>query len=335
MRSNPLNRLSVDGLLRYGAWASVGGGFRVALRLVPLVLGALLFAGCARPPHGQQRPVTLVAVGDIFFARGVARAIAKHGPDYPFAATDRIIRRADIAFCNLECPLSTRGIPQRRRYLFRCDPAYAKRLRDHGYDAISLANNHTLDYGRDALTDTITCLRSAHLTCFGAGTDRRDARRLRIIDKNGLRVGFIGYNDITPPGVVQADDKPDVARLDTGSLAREVRAAKSRCDVLVVSMHWGIEYMKHPTERQRKLAQLCIDSGADLVLGHHPHVLQPVETYKGRPIIYSLGAFIWDARIFDADKSAILRFELRKSSARILATTPVTVKAAQPRLSHP
>lgn len=275
--------------------------------------------------------VTLAAVGDVLFARGVGKQIGRHGADWPFGKTRGILKGADLAFCNLECPLSTRGVPQKRRFLFRADPKLATTLRSNGFDVVSLANNHTLDYGREAMLDTIEAVRRAGMTPIGAGKNRADTLRVRVVKRNGLRIGFVAYADLPSYGIVLLPDRPTVAGADSGLLPREIRAAKSKCDVLVVSFHWGVEYMKRSAERQRTLARLCIDNGADLVLGHHPHVLQPVEVYKGRPIAYSLGAFIWDGKVFGADKSAIYLFELGKSSARLAKTIPVDIVGCQPR----
>jgi poly-gamma-glutamate synthesis protein (capsule biosynthesis protein) len=302
------------------------------IRNVHLIIAlAAQQAGCGRSPaSAPNQTVTLVAVGDVFFARGVAKQIDKHGIGYPFEKSRDIFQGADIAFCNLECPLSTRGVPQRRRYLFRCDPSYSDLLRETGFDVICLANNHTLDYGRDALLDTMDAVHRAGLTGVGAGRDRRDALTARIIEKSGLRVGFAAYTDMPTCGVVRLTDRATIAGVNADELAEQIRAAESECDVLVVSFHWGVEYMKKPTERQRALAHTCIENGADLILGHHPHVLQTVETYRGKPIVYSMGGFVWDAKIFDADKSAIYKIELGKNRARLDSIIPVDVVNCQP-----
>lgn len=304
-------------------------------RAAALLAACIVLAGCP----GTQRPerprgkVTLAAVGDVLLARGIGKQIDKHGADWLFGDTRDVLKHADFAFCNLECPLSNRGVPQKRRFLFRADPDLAKALRSNGLSVVSLANNHTLDYGRDAMLDTVAAVKKSGMTPVGAGKNRAEASRLRIVTRHGLRVGFVAYCDLPSYGVVMLPDKPTVACVDSRLLPARIRAAKANCNALVVSFHWGVEYMKQPTERQRELARLCIDNGADLILGHHPHVLQPVETYKGKPIAYSMGGFIWDGRIFGADKSAIYVFELSKSSARLVKTTPVNIVRCQPRLA--
>ena len=279
-----------------------------------------------------QPKVRLVAMGDVLFARGVAKQITKHGAPWLFANVKGTIKGADIAFCNLECTLSTGGVVQRRRYQFRANPKLAAVLSANGFDVACLANNHTLDYGREAMMDTVRAVRKAGMTAVGAGKDRADALKLQIVKKNGLRVGFLAYTDLPTDGVVRLADRPTIAGLNPDELPVQIKSARKRCDVLVVSFHWGVEYMKRPTERQQHIAHVCIDNGADLVLGHHPHVLQTTETYKGRPIIYSMGAFVWDAKIFGADKSAIYTIELGKGSAKLVGTRRVKVKQCRPTI---
>jgi poly-gamma-glutamate synthesis protein (capsule biosynthesis protein) len=299
--------------------------------LKKLILLVIFITFCIGANSATEK-VTLAAVGDVLLTRGCGKQIAKHGVNWLFNNTRDILKSTDLAFCNLECPLSTRGIPQKRRFLFRANPQLASSLHTNGFDVVSLANNHTLDYGRDAMLDTVNAVRESGMTPVGAGKNRADASRVKIVKRNGLRVGFVAYSDLPNYSVVPLPDKPTIAGLDTDSLPKEIKAAKMKCDALVVSIHWGSEYMKIPTERQKTIAHLCIDNGADLILGHHPHVLQPVEVYKGKPIVYSMGGFIWDYSALGADKSAIYIIELGKSSARLRKAIPAKIVGCQPRL---
>ncbi|MHB1000066.1 MAG: CapA family protein [Armatimonadota bacterium] len=298
-----------------------------------LLVLTVLAGGCqqSKIPQSDSK-VILTAVGDVLLARGVGKEIDRSGFESLLADTGDIIRDSDLAFCNLECTLSDRGVPYRRKYIFRADPDYADKLSNAGFDVVSLANNHTLDFGRNALLDTIRSVEKAGILPVGAGVSRQDAVKVRVVVKNGLRVGFLAYTDIPTVGVARLADRPTVAGADISRIASEVKTARAQCDVLVVSFHWGIEYMKYPTERQRSLARACIDGGADLILGHHPHVLQPIETYKDKPIAYSMGGFLWDSRVLGADNSVIYRFELGKSSCRLIKTIPVKVVKCRPAL---
>lgn len=304
--------------MRRRAWIAIVIGGACAL--------ALLF-GAAR---GRDRPVTLAAVGDVFFCRGVARQMQKHSAVSMLSSASPILKKADIGFCNLECCLSRRGVPRRGIWTFRADPSYARVLAVSGIRVASAANNHSEDFGRQALMDTEHALKAAGVAAPGAGRDAADACRVRIITVRGLRVGFVAFTDVPCADVVTLDDRPTSAHADIDRIPGEIRAARKACDVLVVSFHWGVEYMKHPVQRQRLLAHMAIDNGADLVLGHHPHVLQTVEHYKGRPIIYSMGAFLWDARIFGADHSAIYMFKLAPDSANLVKIIPVNIINCRP-----
>jgi poly-gamma-glutamate synthesis protein (capsule biosynthesis protein) len=297
------------------------------------LLATLPSGGCRRPRPPRAEPVVrLVAVGDVLLARGVGGHIKRDGAAYPFANVKDIISGADLAFCNLECTLSRRGIPQRRRFRFRADPALASTLRATGFDVASLANNHTMDFGRDALLDTVDAVRGNGIVPVGAGEDRAEALRVQVIETKGLRIGFVAYTDISSGGAVRLGDRPTVAGAYEDEIPDLIRQAKSRCDVLVVSFHWGVEYMTLPTERQKRLARLCIDNGADLILGHHPHVLQTTEVYKSKPIIYSMGAFVWDPILPRTDRSAIYQFDLSKSSARLTRAVPIRIVGCRPEV---
>jgi len=289
----------------------------------------ILIAPPCLSADAAPRQVTLAAVGDVLFARGVGMEIALHGAGYPFKTTQKIIRAQDLAFCNLECVLSNGGTPHQRLFNFRADPGVAKSLRRGGFTIASLANNHALDYGRESLLDTIAATKSAGVIPVGAGVNRADALSVRVVSRHGLRVGFVAYSDFP---TAKFDDRPTIAGVNSDEIPGQIREAKSKCDVLVVSFHWGVEYKKTPTERQQMLAHLCIDNGADLILGHHPHVLQPVEVYKGKPIAYSMGGFIWDSHLSGADKSAIYIFNLGRSSAKLVREIPVRSVKSRPVL---
>jgi poly-gamma-glutamate synthesis protein (capsule biosynthesis protein) len=268
--------------------------------------------------------------------RGVGKAIRAHGPDYPFGAVRRVIRSAGLSVFNCECVLSTRGARTQGPYRFRADPSLAGAIARAGFKVAVLANNHAQDYGPDALADTMRALQAAGITAVGAGQDQADAALLKVVEKGGLRVGFLAFCDVQDPWTASPDDAPTVARVEDEKLGAEVAAAKPLCDTLVVVFHCGVEYMKRPTERQVALAHKCVDAGADLVLGCHPHVLQTVEEYKGKPIVYSMGGFVFDSNVFDSDRSAMFLFELRKRSARLVRTIPILMKGGrtQPAASN-
>jgi poly-gamma-glutamate synthesis protein (capsule biosynthesis protein) len=239
--------------------------------------------------------VLLAAVGDVMVSRTVPGRLTAHGPAWAWAKIAPALAEGDLRFCNLECAVTRGGVPVPKRYSFRADPGMTKRaLAAGGFGIVSLANNHTYDFGRAGLGSTLAFAEGAGLAAAGAGTGRARAVAPRVVTCRGLKIAFVAYTRWTPEGYLPADDGPALATLDEGTLAAELRAAKRGADLLVVSLHWGQEYARTPSAAQRRLAHAAIDAGADLILGHHPHVAQPVEVYRGRPIVYSLGNCLFD-----------------------------------------
>lgn len=267
--------------------------------------------------HDLPKRATLAAVGDVMLARSVGEAIVTSGPAVPFAGVAAALRGADIAVANLECAISERGEPAPKGFTFRAPPQAADALLDAGIDVVSLANNHILDYGPDALADTVALLDARGIGHAGAGADSDRARAPVIVTGGGLRVAFLSYVDV-PLEWRGFDTReweagagtPGVAWLHIGNLAADVAAARKLADVVVVLMHFGFEEQYSPSETQRAQARAAIDAGAALVIGHHSHVLQPVEWYGNGLIAYSLGNFVFDGWDNPSNETAILFAEL-------------------------
>jgi poly-gamma-glutamate synthesis protein (capsule biosynthesis protein) len=293
-----------------------------------LLLVASLAAAPGAPRH--DRRVTIAAVGDVLFDRGVREAIGRRGVDALFAATAPDLARADLAVCNLECPLSLRGLRAAKPFSFRGDPANAAALARAGFDAASLANNHTLDYGRAALLDTAAALEAAGVVAVGAGATRADAMRARIVVRNGLRVALLAYCQLFIEGTTPRADAPGVASGDETALVEAVREAAASADAVVVMVHWGAEYRDRPTEAQRDLARRLVAAGATFVAGAHPHVLQPVERIGSAVVAYSLGNFVFDQRRPDASDSAILFVTIGPSGVEAVEAIAVTIDDCRP-----
>ena len=244
-----------------------------------------------------QPEVTLVAVGDLMFSRTVGLKVAENGgPDAAFERVRDYLRSGDITFGNLETALTPGRAIQPGEMTFRSDPAVAASLAAAGFDVISLANNHVPNFGAAGVMDTLKYLDAARVGHAGAGADAAAARAPAVIERSGLRFAFLAYNDadVVPADYFAAPDRPGTAVMDVGSLRTDVAAARAAADIVVVSMHSGTEYVPGPNKRQVAFAHAAIDAGADLVIGHHPHVVQTVETYAGKPILYSLGNFVFD-----------------------------------------
>jgi poly-gamma-glutamate synthesis protein (capsule biosynthesis protein) len=246
-------------------------------------------------------------------ADGPGRTIAAGGdPLAPFAA---ILNQADYRIGNLEVPVATSGKPHVSKIVsFRADPRVVSAL--HGrFDAVSLANNHSGDYGHDAFVETMRHLANAGIAYFGGGHNLAEAHRPLWIEKNGLKIAVLGYNEFKPRAFEAGANWPGVAWSEDDLVIAGIRAAKAAgADLVIPFMHWGWEKETQPTERQKVFARKMIDEGAALVVGSHPHVTQGAEIYKGKPIVYSLGNFVFDGFDYpEAQRGWLLRLKLDKS----------------------
>ncbi len=278
-----------------------------------------------RPP-APEPSITLMAVGDVMLDRGIDKQIRKYGIEWPFKGVRETTRGADLAFCNLECPLSARGIKVTKPICFKADPANVECLTDGGFDMISLANNHSMDCSRPGLIETMHYLAKSGIAYIGAGDTPSDAALPVIMTLKGIRIAFLARNAWLPEGAWFRPDAPNSSYLDTETIESEVRQASEQADVVIVSLHWGIEYRMHSQPAQVELAHKIIDAGADLILGHHPHVLQKVEKYHGGVIAYSLGNFLFDSPFKNCKQTTILTCHLTKSGVSDIVQIPIEVE---------
>ena len=250
-----------------------------------------------------QNVVRLLFAGDVYLSDHVLEAYGAAGGIEGVVSKGYLqdIEAADYFMVNEEFPFSTRGTPAKdKQFTFRVEPKKVKLLQEMGIDLVTLANNHALDYGRDALLDTIDTLDQAGIAHVGAGENLDQAQKPVHVELKGKRFAFIGATRVIPeadwaagsawPGMFSAYDGGE-------QLAEEIKAAKQQADYVIVYVHWGIEREEMPNEVQTTLAHRLVDAGADLVVGAHPHVLQGIEYYKGVLIAYSLGNFVFGSSI--------------------------------------
>jgi poly-gamma-glutamate synthesis protein (capsule biosynthesis protein) len=253
----------------------------------------------------RSRKFTMIAVGDIMTDRNVGSAIAANGVHSILAKVRDLTSAADVSFANLESPLSTVGPHAPSDCVFRARPETVQVLLDGGFDIVTLANNHTFNAGREGLLQTFDVLDKHGLRYCGASRERRgDQATVLEVGESRVRIGFIGATDLSIGHGSYNKVSPDRA-----NLIAQIQAARPSCDILVVTFHWGEEYQSLPDQRQKNTAHAAIKAGADLVLGHHPHTLQGVEVYQGKPILYSMGNFVFDQREGERMESAIFRIE--------------------------
>ncbi|MGK2939449.1 MAG: CapA family protein [Solirubrobacteraceae bacterium] len=279
------------------------------------------------------RPLVLAAVGDINFGDGPGAEIAAHGPGYPWASVGARLKRADLAFGNLECAVSLRGSPQEKMFTFRGRPSSLRAMATNaGMDVVNLANNHAGDYGDLALLDTLRTARAAGVVTVGAGATADAAYRPQVVERLGLRIAFVGFSTILPYEFQAVGDNPGTAWGHAARVRAGVRRARADADVVIATFHWGIEKDTTESAEQRALAALALRSGATAVIGAHPHVLQPIRRPAGRLIAYSLGNFVFSAASPGTQRTGIL--DVRLGAGRVVGSrfTRATIRASRPVL---
>jgi len=271
-------------------------------------------------------PFTLAAGGDVLGDRQVGVYIDKHGGAAPLAKVAHLLSDAHVAFVNLESPLSDKGTRKTEKDVtFRGRVALVDGLASAGIDVVSLANNHALDWGSAALLDTIDRLTAAGVASSGAGVDLAAARAPALLDTPAGKVAVLAYTSILPEGFAAGADRAGVnpTRPDQERLLADVNTANETADWVVVSLHWGVEYEGYANASQREFAHAIVDAGADLVLGHHPHVLQGFEIYRDKLIAYSLGDFVFDHYSRVTGEAVVLRVEMLQSGPPSFTLVPV------------
>ena len=283
----------------------------------------------------DRKEHTMLFVGDIMLSRNIAAQINKNeDPLYPFLFMATTTQNADLAFANLESPISASGTLQGSIYSFRAEPVGSiNGLQYAGFDVVNLANNHIWDYGRTAALDTMRYLRDAGIDYIGFGRDYDEANTPVIKQVGNAKVAFLGYTEFYSERL-WADEKLGLSEFKTDEIAKRVAKIKEsgQADIVVISLHWGVEYETASNAAQQRIAHQLIDAGADLIIGHHPHVPQEFETYKNGYIVYSLGNFVFDQN-FSADtrRGLMLKVTLKDKKITAAETTDIKfTKAFQP-----
>lgn len=267
-------------------------------RLAQAALVAVLVAGSAScdadPPPQAETEVVLSFGGDVHFQGRVDRLLSE--PGSAFGPVGPLLSAADLAFVNLETPITVRDEPEPKRYVFRADPTAAEALKAAGIDAVTLANNHSMDHGRAGLADTITAAKAAGVGAFGAGKNLDEAFRPWRTEVRGVRIAVFGFSqvdDLAERWAAGPDRAGIAMAFDTERAVQAVTAARADSDLVVVMPHWGTEGAPCPTRQQQEFAQRMADAGADIVVGAHAHVLQG-DGYLGSTFVaYNLGNLLW------------------------------------------
>ena len=256
-------------------------------------------AACSPTPPATPSSLTILFTGDVLLDRGVRHTAEHKGVGYLFEEVTPIFRDADAVVVNLECPLTDTISPVNKKYIFRADARWAKDLKAAGITHAAMANNHTNDQGRRGLQATAQHLTDAGITPLGYGHSFKEQMSPVLIEKDGISVALFNATTLTIENWCRIDDKPGIAQPTEDELLDEIGDfhRKNPDTHIVVVLHWGVEFQPYPSIRQRAIAHKLSEAGVAAIIGHHPHILQPIDTIGKMPVYYSIGNFVFDQNI--------------------------------------
>ena len=305
------------------------------VRGVSVLSCLFLLSSCA------EDELNICFTGDLLLDRGVRQQIEKKGVDALFENVAPLFSTYDAVVVNLECPVTERNTPINKRYIFRAEPQYLPALKRAGITHAALANNHTNDQNRAGIEDTYNYLKANNIIPLGAGKNETEACNPIFINKGKIKVALFNSVLIPLENWVYLSDTYGVCQSSPDELCekiRNLRSVEKDCYVVVV-LHWGVEYAATPLPEQRYTARKLIDAGADAVIGHHPHVVQPIEIYRGKYIFYSLGNFIFDSKRENANVGILASLSFSKTGIKgkhydykIKRCVPIVIKKSQEQL---
>ena len=271
--------------------------------------------------------VSVTITGDILLDRGVRKVIEQKGTDAVFSPfVDSVFQSSDIVIGNLECPATKIKEPSFKQFIFRAEPEWLFTLKQHGITHLNLANNHSVDQGRAGLVDTRENVVSAGMIPIGAGRTMEEAARPVLLTSSPRKVYVLASLQLALENFAYLSEKPSVSQEDFDTLVERVRHLRSSepDSYIIVTLHWGGEHTLQPVTIQRVRAHQLIDAGADALIGHHTHTLQTIEEYKGKPIYYSIGNFIFDQRKPVNTKACMVKLTITKESSHV-ETIPIEI----------
>jgi poly-gamma-glutamate synthesis protein (capsule biosynthesis protein) len=286
------------------------------------------------PPPEPPEKTRILLGGDVMLSRHVGSlARARHDPAWPLRDLAPVLRSADIAFVNLEAPFSDRGRPVEHGMIFKAEPEMIAALEAAGIAVVSTANNHARDCGRYGVEFTLSWLSQHNILAVGTAATSEAAHAGVIIERNGLRVGFLAYTfDQANGNYPDVDDR--IAAMHVPTMRADVARLRGRADIAIVSMHAGNEYWARPNSRQIEFAHAALDAGASVVVGHHPHVTQPWECRDNGVIFYSLGNLVFDQfQRNETQHGALAEVVFSGKTLESAALLPVDIVGAAPTLS--
>jgi poly-gamma-glutamate synthesis protein (capsule biosynthesis protein) len=279
-------------------------------------------------PAGEPKGRLVIhGTGDVSLDPSYIPTFRSNGYGWAWSGLNGLFRRDDLTVINHECPSTDIVAPLAKTFVFRCDPGALDEAAEAGIDVASLANNHGFDQGPQGLIDSVRNIRRAGIVPIGAGASQEDADEPRFVDVNGWRIGLVGVGEVIDPDtqVAVGDEIGTAVGHDFPRALEAIGEAEERADLVIVVIHWGVELDTQPRDYQVEEARRMIDAGADAIFGHHAHRLQPMDTYKGRPIFYGLGNFVWPSFSAEGSTTAVARVLVRPNGTLVGRLLPATI----------
>jgi poly-gamma-glutamate synthesis protein (capsule biosynthesis protein) len=296
-------------------------------------------AAATSSPAPQPRGRLVVhGTGDVNLDPTYIPTLAARGYDHAWSGLGGLFADDDLTIVNLECPVSDRGTIVPKEFNFRCDPAALPAARAAGVEVANLANNHSRDFGPEAMLDSVSRLEANDIAPVGVGPDVRAANAPAVVERNGWRIAVLGFGGVVPaadwlagtgrPGMASGDD--------TAAMVAAVRAADEVADLVFVTIHWGVELDTEPRPDDVARARAMIDAGADGIFGHHAHRLQPMGTYRDRPVAWGLGNFVWPTNSAAGSRTAVAEFVVEPDGSVSGCLLPARITSpGHPELTGP
>ena len=286
----------------------------------------LVVAYQPQTPVKASNEAELIFTGDVMLSRHIGELMAqKQDYNFPYEKIASDLSGADLVFGNLETPVSNKGESAHTLYSFRANPLVLSGLKNAGFKVVSVANNHAFDYKLGAFADTLVNLKNAGIAYSGGGANFTEAHAGAYQEINGVKITFLAYTDLLPQSAAATDNQTGFAYLDEAQMVKDIKEAKTKSDLVIVSCHFGQEYKTKSNAHQQKIAAAAVKAGADLIVGHHPHVAQEVSKINGVTVAYSLGNFVFDQN-FSADTKNALILKVKIKDKKIIKVEPKKIK---------
>ncbi|GAA0733173.1 hypothetical protein GCM10009430_47120 [Aquimarina litoralis] len=301
-----------------------------SFRFIIVGLGILVsFSSC-----DSDDETTIVFVGDLLLDRGVRTRVEHLGMDTLFhESIDSVFVKSDVVIANLECPATKIEEPIHKKFIFRAEPDWLFALKKHGITHLNMANNHSMDQGRNGLVDTERNIINAGLIPLGYGKHAREACKPILITSNPRNIYLLSSLQVPSENWTFLEDKPCVCEDSFDEISDKIHNIKKDNSeaVVIVQLHWGAEHTKVPLISQKQQAYSLIDAGADVIIGHHPHTIQTIEVYKEKHIYYSIGNFIFDQHNPINSKGLLIQLKIEKQHI-LVSDMEFEIKKCSPRL---